>query len=179
MLFGAVSIQFTALKNAIMRQLERSAGKSIINSLKDEVKAAASVASVCASVCRGRQPTCQLSATPWLPPVGPGSPAGAAGPLLARPRLRLPPRGADQAERLWGEVGPSLPPTTCQARRLWDPRVRSPSSPPGTGWGRCGGSSRGLSASLSCLEAENRPGWREADSWGARSARHCLQAWPS
>lgn len=51
MLFGAVFVQFSALKNAIMRQLERSARKSIINSLRDEVKAAPRVASVSASVC--------------------------------------------------------------------------------------------------------------------------------
>lgn len=50
MLFGVVFVQFIALKNAIVRQLESSAGKSVINSLRDEVKAAASVA-ICLCFC--------------------------------------------------------------------------------------------------------------------------------
>lgn len=50
MLFGVVFVQFTALKNAIVRQLESSTRKSVINSLKDEVKAAASVA-ICLCFC--------------------------------------------------------------------------------------------------------------------------------
>lgn len=47
---GAVFVQFTALKNAIMRKLESRARKSIINSLRDEVKAVASVA-ICLCFC--------------------------------------------------------------------------------------------------------------------------------
>lgn len=50
---GPFFVQFTALKNATMRQLESGARKSIIISLRDQVKVAASVA-ICASLCWGR-----------------------------------------------------------------------------------------------------------------------------
>lgn len=47
---GPFFVQFTVLRNAVIGQLESSASKSIINSLRDEVKAAASVA-VCLCFC--------------------------------------------------------------------------------------------------------------------------------
>lgn len=75
-LFGAVFVQFTALKNAIMRKLESSARKSVINSLRGEVKAL--VASVAIRLC-----FCLLRAVTNLPALG-HTLADSSGPRLWR-----------------------------------------------------------------------------------------------